>query len=69
VPLNKSGSISIAFGLGALAVILANPLQTIFDVLCIMLMKMRVDPQSAKENCNLLAFQCLMLIIVVYLSA
>lgn len=69
VALNKSGSVSVAFTTGVLAVFIANVPQLIFEVLCILLMKKRVNTESAKENCSLLAFQFFMAVVVVYLLA
>jgi hypothetical protein len=59
----------VAFTTGVLAVFIANAPQLIFEVLCILLMKKRVNTESAKENCSLLAFQFFMAVVVVYLLA
>lgn len=52
-----------------IAILIANPLQMLFEILCLMLMKMKVNTESAQQNCNLLAFQCMMTLIFVYLVA
>lgn len=67
VALNKSGSVNVAFTTGIIAIVIANVFQLIFEVLCILLVKLQVNSESAKENCNLLAFQSLMTLVFVYL--
>lgn len=47
---------AVSVRLGIAAIFAANALQLVFEVLCLLLMKMKVNSESAKENCNLLAF-------------
>ena len=69
VQVDKGGKFNISVDNAIIAIIIANPLQLLFEILCLILMKMKVNPESAKENCNLLAFQCLMTLTFVYLVA
>lgn len=50
-----------------IAICAANPVQFVFDILCIYLQKMRVNTESAKQNCKLLSYQCLVTLIFIYL--
>lgn len=56
VALNEAGTINISVTMGIAAIFIANPLQLLFEVLCLMLMKMKINIESAKESCNLLTF-------------
>lgn len=38
------------------AMLAANPFMFVFDLLCIYLQKMKVNSDSAKQNCRLLTF-------------
>ena len=50
------------------AILVANPLQFIFDLMCIYLQKMKINTESAKQNCKLLASQIFVTIIFIYLT-
>lgn len=47
---------TISIDMAILAVVIANPLMFIFDILCIYLQKMKVNMDSAKQNSKLLGY-------------
>ena len=50
------GEIKIAVFKGLLAVVFATPLQFIFELLCIYLVKIKLNPDKASDNCSILTF-------------
>ena len=55
--------------LAIFAILIANPLQFIFDLACMFLFKFKSDKDSAKQNCILLFYQISMVLFISYLSA
>ncbi len=56
-----------AFEAAILAIILANPLQILWDVLCWHLRMIKVDRDNAKKSCSLLAYQVLIAFLYLFI--
>lgn len=48
VALDKQGHVNISVDNAIIAILIANPLQMLFEILCLMLMKMKVNTESAQ---------------------
>lgn len=48
------------------AILISNPFQLIFDILCIYLQKMKISKESFKQNCKLLMYQLLVVTLFTY---
>lgn len=55
-PLGPNENLHISLVTAIIAIVIANPCQIIFEILCLLLLKMKVNIENARENCNLLAF-------------
>lgn len=64
-----AGGLSIAAVRGLIAVLIASPLQFLFELLAIYLIKMKVSGQKPDENCQLLSIQIFMSLIYFMLLA
>ena len=51
---------------GLIALVIANPIQFIFELLCIYLIKIKHDDQKAGDNCKVLIFQLFVTFIYTY---
>ena len=51
---------------GIIALGIANPVQVIFELLCIYLIKIKYDDQKAGDNCKVLTFQLFVTFIYIY---
>jgi hypothetical protein len=55
-PLGPNENLHISLVTAIISIVIANPCQIIFEILCLLLLKMKVNIENARENCNLLAF-------------
>lgn len=51
-----NGYISVAWYKGILAIIISNPIQFVFELLCIYLVKIKISGIKASENLKILIF-------------
>lgn len=65
--LGDRASFSFAVTKAILAVFIASPIQFLYDLLCIYLVKIKVNQDKASENCKLMSFQLFMVITSFYL--
>lgn len=48
--------------------LIANPIQFVFEVACVFLFKYKVSKDSAKQNCILMFYQVMMVLFISYLT-
>ena len=56
-------------GAAIIAILLANPVQILWDLACVYLQKMKVDKDNAKQGCLLLTYQvtvCFLFIFILF---
>lgn len=61
------GEVKIAVYEGFLAMLIATPLQFIWDIACVYLVKVKHNQDKASESCKMLSFQILLTLIYLYL--
>jgi uncharacterized membrane protein YozB (DUF420 family) len=63
------GEVKISISKGSLAVAFSTPVQFIWELLCIYLIKIRHNKEKASESCKMLSFQIFMVLFYLYLVA
>ena len=61
------GEVKISITVGALAVAFSTPVQFVFELLCIYLIKIKHNQDKASESCKMLSFQIFMVLVYLYL--
>lgn len=61
--------IVIAWLRGLIVLVIVNPIQFLFELLCIYLIKIKYDDQKAGDNCKVLTFQLFVTFIYIYVFA
>jgi ethanolamine transporter EutH len=62
----KTHKYSFSPALGIFAILASNPVQFIFDMLCIYLQKYKINKDLAKQSCYLLSYQLFIVFLFTY---